>query len=241
MLANIGLRLRDIFASSEPFRNVSIVLLYVKSGRDLQLTCSFSYSVFEQCVRIDTVFRQSGVEESLFRDALLRLSDGRSTLQDQKLFNTRDYTMLTMEEKNNFKHVLRLFPTKFDTSTYNHQHLKDLGYPVAQISSNNNCEATKSAVSNEAKGGMLHKNLSTQCGLVNGSMETVVDVAYLNGEKSPIDMPVVVMLEFKKYTGQQLYEGSNLDINFGDNMSADSVTTHFVLDNHGSQNPRIDT
>ncbi|KAI3899200.1 hypothetical protein MKW92_016430, partial [Papaver armeniacum] len=68
MLANIDLRLRDIFSSSGPFGNVSIVLvgdirqlppvfdtpLYDKGGRDLQLTGSLSYSVFEQCVRLDT-------------------------------------------------------------------------------------------------------------------------------------------------------------------------------------------
>ncbi|KAI3996864.1 hypothetical protein MKX01_021140 [Papaver californicum] len=253
ILVNIDLRLRDIFAGSEPFGNVFVVLvgdirqlppvfdtlLYIKGGRELQLTGSFSYSVFEQCVRLDTVFRQSGVEESLFRDAL-------------------DYAMLTMEEKNNFKHALRVFPTKFDTAIYNHQRLilpsttinafynhqrlKDLGYPVARISSKNNCKIAKSAASDEAKGlVMLHKNLSTQYGFVNGSMGTIVDVVYLNGEKSPTDMPVAVMVEFDKYIGQQLYERSNLVINFGDNMSADSVTIHFVLGNHGSQKLRIDT
>ncbi|KAI3903891.1 hypothetical protein MKW92_023196 [Papaver armeniacum] len=59
MLANIDLRLRDIFASSEPFGNISIVLvgdirqlppvfdtpLYAQGGRDLQLTGSLSYCV----------------------------------------------------------------------------------------------------------------------------------------------------------------------------------------------------
>ncbi|KAI3992757.1 hypothetical protein MKX01_021718 [Papaver californicum] len=244
MLANIGLRLRDIFASSEPFGNVSAVLsgdirqlppvfdtpLYAQGGRDLQLTGSFSYSVFEQ------------FEESLFRDALLRPSDSKSTLQDWQMFNTRDYTILTMEERNNFKHALRLFPT--NANSYEAKGLQE----VVLLS----------------KGArvMLRKNLSTQYGLVNGSMGTVVDVVYSSEEKSPSDMPVVVMVDFDKYIGQQLYEGSNvipvtpiitswvssshtnhnkLGINFGDNMSVDPVTTYFLLSNHDSQKPRINT
>ncbi|KAI3870675.1 hypothetical protein MKW92_016830 [Papaver armeniacum] len=253
MLANIDLRLRDIFANSEPFGNVHIVLvgnirqlppafetsLYVQGGRDLQLTGSLSYSVFDQCVRLDTVFRQSGDEESLFRDALLRLSDGK------------DYSILTIEEKKIFKHVLRLFHTKYDVACYDLQRLKELGHPVAHISSKNNCETAKGADSDEAKGSqkvvflskgarvMLRKNLSTQYGLVNGSTGTVVDVLYLDGKKPPGDMHVSVMVKFDKYIGPQVYEGSTLDIIFCSNMSVDSVTAHFMLCNHCAQKPRI--
>ncbi|KAI3973355.1 hypothetical protein MKW92_002223, partial [Papaver armeniacum] len=108
MLESIDLRCRDIFAINEPFGNVSIVLvgdirqlppvfdtpLYAQGGRNLQLTGSLSYSVFEHCVRLEHVFRQSRDEESLFREALLRLSDGSSTIHDWKLFKTREYMML---------------------------------------------------------------------------------------------------------------------------------------------------
>lgn len=59
MLANIDLRLRDIFSSSEPFGNVLVVLvgdirqlppvfdtpLYAQGGRDLQLTGSLSLTL----------------------------------------------------------------------------------------------------------------------------------------------------------------------------------------------------
>ncbi|KAI3878654.1 hypothetical protein MKX03_017199 [Papaver bracteatum] len=249
MLANIDLRLRDIFASSEPFGNIYIVLNF-----HLFLTLrSLSYSVFDQCVQLDTVFRQSGDEESLFRDALLRLSDGKSTLQDWQLFTTRDYTMLTIEEENDFKHALRLFPTKSGAASYNVQRLKEMGYPVAHISSENNCEAAKGADSDEAKrlqkvvllskGArvMLRKNLSTQYGLVNGSTGTVVDVVYLDGKMPPGDMPIAVMVKFDKYIGPQVYEGSNLDIIFWGNMPVETVTAYFMLGNYGAQKPGVNT
>ncbi|KAI3875651.1 hypothetical protein MKX03_035021 [Papaver bracteatum] len=258
---------RKMLATSEPFGNVSVVLvgdirqlppvfdtpLYTKGGRDLQLTGSFSYSVFDQCVRLDTVFRQSGIEESLFRDALLRLSDGGSNFKDWQLFNTRNYTVMTIEDKNNFKHDLCLFPTKSCAATYNHERLKEIRHPVARINSKNNCDTAKGTNSDEAKGlekvlflskgarVMLRKNLATQYGLVNGSTGTITCIVYEEGKKSPIDMPIAVMVDLDTYTGPKFVKESNLDIIFQCNMSTYSIATNFVLGNHGSQKSRFDT
>ncbi|KAI3838233.1 hypothetical protein MKX03_025941 [Papaver bracteatum] len=264
MFANIDLRCRDIFANNEPFGNASIVLvgdmrqlppvfdtpLYVQGGKStLQLYGSISYSLFDSCVRLEEVFRQSGDEELAFRDALLRLSDGKSTLTDWELFSARDYSLLTIEEQNKFKHALRLFPTKSGASRYNHERLKELGNPVARIISKNNCETAKIAKSDKAKGlqeilllskgsrVMLRKNLSTKYVLVNGSRGVVVDIVYKNGEKPPTDMPIVVMVDFDKYTVLNYIQ----DQIIRSHMSKNSVSAYFVLGNHGPQKSRIDS
>ncbi|KAI3856212.1 hypothetical protein MKX03_027794 [Papaver bracteatum] len=229
MFANIDLRCRDIFANNEPFGNVSVMLvgdirqlppvfdtpLYVQGRKStLQIYGSISYSLFDQLA---------------FRDALLRLSDGKSTLTDREFFTTRDYSLLEIEEQNKFKHALRLFPTKSDASRYNHECLKDLGNPVARIISKNNCEAAKIANSDEAKGlqeillllegsrVMLRKNISTKYGLVNGSRGFVVDIVYKNGGSL---LQICLLLS---------------------HMIMNSVTAYFVLSNHGPQKSRIDS
>ncbi|XP_026451238.1 ATP-dependent DNA helicase PIF1-like [Papaver somniferum] len=278
MFAKINLRCKDVFANSEPFGNVSIVLigdirqlppvfdtpLYVQGGKNqLQLLGSVSYSLFDHCVRLETIFRQSGDEESAFRDALLRLSDGTYTYTDWELFNTRDLSVLTHVEQNKFKDVLHLFSTKSGALTYNHIRLKELGKPVARITSKNNCDTATRATSDEAKGlqnipllskgarVMLRKNLLTKYGLVNGSRGVVVDIVYAEGKKSPEDMPIAVMVDFDMYTGPKFRERSNiysnnsannkLDICIRSDMPANPVTHYFVLGNHGSQNLGIDT
>ncbi|KAI3869061.1 hypothetical protein MKX03_005003, partial [Papaver bracteatum] len=160
MFANIDLRCRDIFANNEPFGNIFVVLvgdmrqlppvfdtpLYVQGRKStLQIYGSISYSLLDHCVRLEEVFRQSGDEELAFRDALLRLSNGKSTLTDRELISARDYSLLEIEEQNKFNNALLLFPTKSDASRYNHEHPKDLGNPVARIISKNNCKTSKIA------------------------------------------------------------------------------------------------
>ncbi|KAI3952958.1 hypothetical protein MKX01_028650 [Papaver californicum] len=195
MLANIDLRCRDIFACSEPFGNVSIVLavdtrqlppvfdtpLYAKSGLDrIQLQGSLSYSVFDHFVQLGEVFRQSEVEE------------------------------LFLEMKNNFKHALSLFHNKSVAASYNHEHLKELGNPDARIVYKNNCKRTKILLLTKGSRVMLRKNLSTQHGLVNGSTRTVMNIVYANGKKSPTDLHVAVVVDFDKFIGPKLYQGSNV-------------------------------
>lgn len=112
---------------------------------------------------------------------MLRLSDGKSTIEDWELFKSREYMKLTVREKDHFKNAIRLFPTKEDVAAYNHEKLEKLGYPVARVMSSNNRQTSEHASTDDAKGlqkivllskesrVMLRKNICTEFGLVNGS------------------------------------------------------------------------
>ncbi|KAF5176526.1 Atp-dependent dna helicase rrm3, partial [Thalictrum thalictroides] len=166
MLANIDLRCRDIFAKNEAFGGVSVVLvgdlrqlppvfdspLYGKKGTNMQQYGGIAYTGFDKCVYLSQIFRQAGIEQVSFREALHRLSDGTSTIKDWHLFKTRDSTLLTPVELNTFKFALRLFPTKQAAHDYNCKRLVDLGKPIARVHSKNNCATASSAMSDDAKG-----------------------------------------------------------------------------------------
>ncbi|KAI3895203.1 hypothetical protein MKX03_009388 [Papaver bracteatum] len=190
MLGNIDLRCRDIFATDEPLPPLFDSPLYAQGGRDrdLELTCYAAYSEFDHCVHLKEVFRQSGIAEQQFREALLSLSDGKYTIEDWELFKSREYLKLTGEEKYNFKNAIHLFPIKDAAASYNYKQLEKLGYPVAHVVSSNNHQIAEHASTDDAKGlhkivllfkesrVMLKKNICTKFCLVNGSTGTVVDV-----------------------------------------------------------------
>ncbi|KAL2499053.1 ATP-dependent DNA helicase [Abeliophyllum distichum] len=236
MLANVDLRCRDIFATNESFGGVSVILvgdmrqlppvfdspLYSNKGSYMQQCGTLAYSVFDKCIRLSYIFRQVGEDQASLREALHRLSDGTSTIEDWHMFKTRDYSTLTIEEMNNFRYALRLFPTKRAGNEYNRERLIQLGKLIARIFSKNNCETATKAESDQAKGlekflcisvgarVMLRANLATHNELVNGAMSTVVDIVYAVNCKSPFDSPLTIMVDFDNYRGISFRESSNI-------------------------------
>ncbi|KAL5698787.1 DNA helicase [Ranunculus cassubicifolius] len=236
LLAHMDFRCRNIFFKDVWFGNLSVVLvgdirqlppvcdstLYTEGGFYMQTRGRLSYLSFDKCIRLSQVFRQAGGEQAVFRDALLRLSDGKSTFEDWELFKTRDLAALNQNERAEFRYALRLFPTRKAADHYNIESLRALNKPVARIASVNNCQTATNADDDDAKGlqrvlllsigsrVMLRTNLATNYGLVNGARGIVEDIVYASGRKSPDDMPVAVMVNFDIYRGPKFRPNTNI-------------------------------
>ncbi|KAL5717816.1 DNA helicase [Ranunculus cassubicifolius] len=196
--------------------------LYLDHGSHMLQEGGKAYASFNKCIRLSHIFRQSGDDQATFRAALVRLSNGTSTFCDWELFKTRDLSLLRAEEANKFSLALRLFPTRDSATDYNLSRLIELGKPCAQIRSKDNCETASRADAEEAKGlekvlylsvgarVMLRTNLATNYGLVNGAMGIVDSIVYGQGCRTPVDMPVEVMVNFDNYNGPAYKEGTRI-------------------------------
>ncbi|XP_026415985.1 uncharacterized protein LOC113311360 [Papaver somniferum] len=130
MLANIDLRVRDIFSTNEHFGNISVVLvgdmrqlpfvfytpLYAEGGGELQLIGTLSYFVFKQCVPLEQVFRQSGVEVSEYREALSRLATPLLKIGNSKEANSDEAKVL--EDVLLLSKQLRVMLSKNDSTQF---------------------------------------------------------------------------------------------------------------------------
>ena len=56
---------------------------------------------------------------------------------------------------------------------------------------------------------MLRANLVTHNRLVYGAMGTIVDVVYASGCKSPIDIPLAIIVDFDNYHDVCFHESTN--------------------------------
>ena len=134
------------------------------------------------------------------------------------MLRTRDYSILTAEDKEIFKYAFQILPIKKAANEYNCRRLIDLEKPIAYVPSKINCDTYSSASSDDAKRlekvlcisidayVMLRANHITHNGLVNGAMCTM----YTSDCKFPIDIFVTVMVEFDNYHGVWFCEGTNI-------------------------------
>ena len=162
--------------------------------------------------------RQAGVdtEQQLFRDLLLRLRDGQTTVEDWK--HLMKQTPAVVGATTPFTEALHLFATASDVAEHNIHKLHASGQPVAMLKAVHNGPGAFKATSEEAGGilsSALHKMLKScsvqSCGwMLDWSMapgEQLLQYAYENGH-SPPDLPIAVMVRFDCYSGPTLSDGS---------------------------------
>ena len=171
-----------------------------------------AYRVFDKVVKLTVNQRVQGLtsEQVNFRDLLLRLRQGQSTIDDWKLLLTRQPSNVT--NLCDFEDATRLFYSNEQVGNYNHEQLTKLEHPVAHVNALHSSVLAKNVSSDDmsglepvvflAKGArvMLTMNLWSNVGLCNGATGTVADIIFENNHQPP-DLPIAVMIEFENYTG----------------------------------------
>ncbi|CAG8731859.1 2835_t:CDS:2 [Cetraspora pellucida] len=212
MLALIDMQLRQAFPEKkdQPFGGRSIILI----GDFGQLPPVLDDPMFLQTLRRSPL--SNNEDQRHFRDILLRLRDGETTMDDWKTLTTR---FADSPDVDNclFLDATSLLPRKVDVDEVNFNKLRSLNCPVAKVRAIHDlggCEASR-ADSNMAKGLeaclllargariMLRANLWTEVGLVNGSMGTIQEILFEEG-KCPPFLPSAVLVEFDNYNSPSI-------------------------------------
>lgn len=173
------------------------------------------YKSINRCIILRTAHRQDE-SQNVFRSILDRLSIGQSTLEDWRVLMTREKSQLSNAEVATFGDALRLIQFNEAVSLYNITKLEALNRPVTKITSKNYNDTAAKAGSDVAHGlkkiiylaigcrVMLKSNLWVNKGLVNGALGYVRDIIFEPGSAPPHDMPIVICVQFDKYTGPHI-------------------------------------
>ena len=113
---------------------------------------SAAYRCFDRVVVLDQVMRQAGqdLEQEIFRNLLLRLRNGESTVSDWKLLMSR--TPAEVGDVTEFAESLHLYPTTEATADYNAQRLHANGQPIAVMKAVHTGPGASKAGSDDAGG-----------------------------------------------------------------------------------------
>lgn len=186
------------------------------------LTGQQAYRALDTTVRLTQLMRQDGDDEETlqFRHALEELRVYQVSQQSWQLLNTRVQNQLTADEIESFDDALRLYFRREEVRMYNHRRLRDYKQPILKIRSAHTGRGAEGANDDEADGlepelciclgarVMLTDNLWVENGLVNGSMGTVRDIVWNEGQDPTKDMPVAIMVEIDDYEGPK-FPGTN--------------------------------
>ena len=111
-----------------------------------------------------------------------------------------------------FKNAARIFCSKAEVKRYNETKLRDLGTSMLKVEASHSSASARRASAELAQGlhrdvflargarVMLTRNLWSEVGLVNGIGGGVVDIVWMQGEKTHA-LPGFVVLRLKGYTG----------------------------------------
>jgi ATP-dependent DNA helicase PIF1 len=244
MLGLIDMRLRpQAFPehSNEPFGGRSVIMfgdfgqlppvldlpMYTKISRDPLSNNGFAaYNLFREVYKLDVIQRQSGnsQEQRDFRELLLRLCNGESTLANWMMLTTRFEGNLSMKERNRFCKSTFILPKWTDVNAVNISQLRSLNVPVAKILAvhTGGSEAKKADPDTVrgleaqvllARGAriMLTANLWIEAGLVNGSMGTVQDILFKEDQGPPF-LPIAVLISFENYKGPTITSLEGIEV-----------------------------
>ena len=149
-------------------------------------------------------------EQVVFRDLLLRLRKGESTVDDWTLLLTCQPSAIS--NLNEFEDSTRLFYSNDQVAGYNHDQVIKLEHPVAQINTCHSSAIAKKVASEDMSGlehvvflaksarVMLTMNLWPSVGLCNGATGTVIDFIF-ESTHPPLDLPAAVMVHFENHRG----------------------------------------
>jgi hypothetical protein len=105
-----------------------------------------AYHMFDKVVKLTVNQRVQGMtsEQVQFRDLLLRLRKGNSTVDDWKLLLTRQPSNVT--NLCDFEDSTRLFYSNEQVANYNHEQLTKLEHPIAHINARHSSRAVQTPV-----------------------------------------------------------------------------------------------
>ena len=183
-------------------------LYHKKPISEAELQGSYMYNMFDTVVQLTVNQRCHESGQESFRQLLLRLRNGNSTIDDWKLLLSCSVTRV----KENFSAHSKLCFTNEAVDANNAKCLKNMKEPIIQIHArHSNKQASK--CSSEDMGGlqkvirlcrgarvMLTKNLWTEQGLCNGALGVVRNIIYKDNEIPPA-LPIAIVVEFDGYEG----------------------------------------
>lgn len=195
------------------------VLNYPFPSNSVSTQGYLAYQLFKTVVKLEVNQRSLGQiqEQKEFRDILINLRNGESTVDDWKLLLTRKVP----EDVSCLDSYVKLSFSNEEVNRDNYHSLKKLGEPIARIDAIHSTSQGKK-LSAEDIGGleptiylalgarvMLTKNIWPEKGLCNGSMGYVKHIVYKEGE-SPPSLPMAVIVKFDKgYVGPSFDHNEN--------------------------------